>query len=581
MAITVQDKTGNATITTSGTVTSVTSPVYVGPTALQFNSSAEDSVSDGNGKISFTIPSGIGTGEFTIQAFISVNSDDGSHGGNHHSDHFIDIGGIQVRFQTSTSLGQLHLAPTNMGYGTLKASTNTNVSPNAYFHFRITRDSSGDIKTWEGNPAGGTGGLEHVLATGNTTNMDGVTIEIGDLGSGGGAFRLDAFEIKDSYSQNTGSSYIIPSQDSTAQDVEGDTLVMIDGTVQEVVDATISTSSSSTVACTANNIASGEGALSISATVTPTTSELISAAASLSINATIEDGYVESGYIDETYFVALTANVFESGTSSISASATVSATAGEVTQSDASMSISAQMGTQNYVEASFIEEGYFATTVNAEVIRIGANLSSTVTLSVTGTEDAEASLDASVLVGDFYVEPSFIERLYFEEGITAQSLVGADVSPSISASVSANANAVFEATASLSSNASVSSSAGFIADGQASLSSSVSVSAFAGEITQGETSVSIGATTSILANAELAGETSVNITATTSIDVNATAAGSITPNSVSTLICSAQRLRVNDRYTLLIPKETRVNTITQETRTVQIPKQTRELEFLV
>lgn len=580
MAINVQDKAGNATITASGTVTSVTDPVYVGPKALQFNSSADDSVSDGNGKISFTIPSGIGTGVFTIQAFISINSDDSTHTGNHHSDYFIDVGGIQVRVKTQTSSGELRISPSNLGYGSFRAATNTQASPNEYFHFRITRDSSNAVKFWEGLP-GATGGLEHVLSNSDTTNMDGQTIEIGDLGTGGGAFRLDAFEIKDTYSENTSTSYIIPSNDSTAEDIESDTLVLIDGTATTTFEGDASLSASTSLTVGANRIVGVATSPSSTASVSVTANELIQASATLSINAVTEN-YIESTYIEEGYFKDLKANVFSPAVASLSASGSVSCSAGVIRDASVSLGIDVFVGDENYVEEGYIELGYFERTVLAEEVVVTIDLTISTTLTVTAEETADATLQILSSIGEEYVRGSdYTEPLYFADGIEAERFrVGASTLSS-QVTVTPDADLTADGIANLSSTGTVSVDADLEATGEVSVSISASTSVVGITALVGSVTTAISSTVGVTAVAELAGEISVSIAATTSIQANATSSGDIQPSITVTLTCSAEAFKINDRYTLIIPKETRVNTITEETRSVQIPKETRELEFLI
>lgn len=584
MAINVIDKAGNATITSSGTVTSVTSPVYFGPKALQFNSSSGGTVTDGDGKISFTIPTGIGTGPFTIQAFISINSDNSLHSGNHHSDYFIDIGGIQVRFKTSTVSSTLRLAPTAIGYGAYKTATDTGVAPNEYFHFRITRDSSGDIKTWEGDPfGGGTGSLEYVLATGDTTNMNGATIEIGDLGTGAGAFRLDCFEIKTSYSQNTATSYSMPTQDSTSEDIEGDTLVLIDGIGTLIQEAEVSTSITSSTTASANIIHSGVISMSSMAWFsTLIAGPVENTSAALSIKSFFEN-YIEVGYVEQGYFQQFEAIRIRNADTSPGITTNLSVTAGTIVDAQSTLPINLYVGTQDYIEDNdYIQVNYFIPVVVIETILYSVDIPITVTMSVTAEEVAEATLNIQTSAGEVYIFGSdYTEPGYFEDGFNTNVLRGVDASLSSQLSLSADSNFIAYGVANLTSTGTVSVDGDLEAAGQVSVAISATTSINGIVAFNGAASTSISSSVGITAVAELAGEVSVNISANTTIQANATASGDIEPGITVTMAVSAQAFRVNDRYTLIIPKETRVNTITEETRSVLIPKETRELEFLI
>lgn len=296
-----------------------------------------------------------------------------------------------------------------------------------------------------------------------------------------------------------------------------------------------------------------------------------------------EAGYFPLGYFSHTLEAAevlestsasLTSNLsitasgdaVYSGVVSPSVNSSVITAAGEIQQTAVSISINGQVGQQNYVESGYIVEGYFTANTTAGYL-----------------QSAQATLSSQLAVGGaLYVESGYIELGYFEQNIDAQIFVGAEIDTAIAGTVTLTANVDADAVITMSSNASVLVTAlGTIFDADASLSSTSSLSADAGEVTQGEVSVSITGTTSILATADLAGTVAVSIAATTSIQANAESSGQIEPGITVTLTCSASVLRINPRYTLIIPKETRVNTITQETRQVIIPKQTRELEFFV
>lgn len=606
MAITVIDKAGNATITDSGSVTSIDDPVISGSKALQFNF-------DTDAKISFAIPDGIGTDEFTIQGFISIATGDSTHGGNNHPNYYIDIGGIQVRIKTTTVSNELRVAPTALSYGSFKTATNTGVSPNEYFHFRVTRDSSGDIKFWEGDPTGGgAGSLEHVLATSNSTNMNGQTIEIGDLGGGQGAMRLDALEVKTSYAQSTGTAYIIPEtvisghaespDDSSAEDIRSDTLVLIDGTVLDILEGTVTTSASATVTAAANVVNSGTVPMSITsglvaqfveqgtanisadATVSATARSTQIAEANLAISGIVGGGgqdYVDATYIVDGYFISATIDA-DILLTSVTIPITTSMVTEAVESAVVDISVSSNMGSQNYVASDYIEENYFESTTEATVIPVSVTMPITASMVTAAdeTDEAEVNLSIATAIGTGYTEAGYITIDYFEHTITAQDSdeTGA-VALSSSASLSADADAIVNAEVSASIVTSISAiEAGSEQPGTASLSSTASMSVAAVEILAGTVAASIAASTSITANATVSGEITADIALATSIAVNATNSGEIQISSAGTMTINAFKV-VEPIYSVKVPTRSRVNSISEQTKSIIIPRRTKELEF--
>lgn len=217
------DIAGNTIVRTSGTVNSITSPTQAGARAIEFNSLSGGSVVDGNGKISFTVPSGIGTGDFTLEGWISCDAGTDS---TRLPDYFLDVDGLGVLakiayfdavngfgFQTAVSDSTLF---SNSGH--------TGITDATYFHFMLTR-VSGTVRWFtDGNLEKNLGSL--------TGNIDGTTIQIGDLGDSAGHFRLDAFRISDNdrYGVGDGSPTSFtpdPSTDAETEDVN--TVVLITG----------------------------------------------------------------------------------------------------------------------------------------------------------------------------------------------------------------------------------------------------------------------------------------------------------------------------------------------------------------
>ena len=90
---------------------------------------------------------------------------------------------------------------------------------------------------------------------------------------------------------------------------------------------------------------------------------------------------------------------------------------------------------------------------------------------------------------------------------------------------------------------------------------------------------SIAASTSITANATVeTGDITADIALTTSIAVNAQNSGEIAISSVGSMTINAFVLR-QPIYSVKVPTRSRVNTISEQTRSISIPKRTRELEF--
>ena len=278
--------------------------------------------------------------------------------------------------------------------------------------------------------------------------------------------------------------------------------------------------------------------------------------------------YAEAGYFPLGYF----SHTFE---------------AQDTDQAQANLKSSIRIGTQQaYLDTQdYIEAGYFESTIEAAVEsgeEVIMTIGSSVSVDATKLVPADVSISSNLQVGDFYVEEGYIEVGYFEDAVSVNVLRGVEVDTDIAGVVTLTANTEADAVITMSSTSSMLvTAAGTVFDADVSLAVSSSVSVTAAEVTQGEVSVSITSATSIAAIADLVGEVLVNIAATTSIQANAESSGEIEPGITVTLTCIAQVFKVNPRYTLLIPKETRVNKITQETRQVTIPKQTRELEFFV
>ena len=278
--------------------------------------------------------------------------------------------------------------------------------------------------------------------------------------------------------------------------------------------------------------------------------------------------YAEAGYFPLGYF----SHTFE---------------AQDTDQAQANLKSSLRIGTQQaYLDTQdYIEAGYFESTIQAEVesaSEVIMTIGSTVSVDASRIVPADVSVSSNLQVGDFYVEAGYIEVGYFEDAVSVNVLRGVDIDTDIAGVVTLTANTEADAVVNISSTSSMLVTAlGTVFDADVTLPITGTVSVTAAEVTQGEVTVLIAGTTSITAVADLAGEVSVSISATTSIQANAESSGDVEPGITVTLTCSAQVFRVNPRYTLIIPKETRVNTITQETRQVKIPKQTRELEFFV
>lgn len=322
------DITENTLVRTSGTVNSITSPTQAGARAIEFNSLSGGSVVDDNGKISFTVPSGIGTGDFSIEGWISVSDAE------YQPEYILDVAGIDV--QAKIIWGGL---PNGYGFSTALGDSTaytfsdyTNVTDQTYFHFMLTR-VSGTVRWFTD------GGLGRNLGT-LTGNMDGTTIQIGDLGEGAGHFRLDAFRISDNdrYGVGDGSpTGFTPDTSTDAETVDANTVVLITG--QTVVPA--------------------EGQIT------------------LETNSAIGD----QDYMDQQDYVALSyfdhsidAEKFEVATVTIETNSAI--------------------GDQNYIqEQDYVSLSYFEHTIDAQVDE-GRSVSLTIqsTLSVSAEEPGEVSI---------------------------------------------------------------------------------------------------------------------------------------------------------------------------------------------
>ena len=322
------DITENTLVRTSGTVNSITSPTQAGARAIEFNSLSGGSVVDDNGKISFTVPSGIGTGDFSIEGWISV-SDPANVG-----EYWLDIDGINLQSKigyTGASTGFRFYTSVGDSTAFLTAG-DTNIADQTYFHFMLTR-VSGTVRWFT------EGGLARNVGT-LTGNMDGTTIQIGDLGEGAGHFRLDAFRISDNdrYGVGDGSpTGFTPDTSTDAETVDANTVVLITG--QTVVPA--------------------EGQIT------------------LETNSAIGD----QDYMDQQDYVALSyfdhsidADRFEVATVTIETNSAI--------------------GDQNYIqEQDYVSLSYFEHTIDAQVDE-GRSVSLTIqsTLSVSAEEPGEVSI---------------------------------------------------------------------------------------------------------------------------------------------------------------------------------------------
>lgn len=314
------------------------------------------------------------------------------------------------------------------------------------------------------------------------------------------------------------------------------------------------------------------------------------------------DQYVSLGYTRHTF----EANRFEIGASDLSISTSIgdqqyfdtqdyvrpgyfisSISSFKTTNvfADASIPITMVIGTQDYLAADYLPQNFFQNTfdANVETVASEAILSSTATVTASATvfDNAAVSISSEVRVGDQYVELGYIEQGYFAQATTPNVIASAEVDSSIAGTVTMTANADFVADIIISSSLSIVTIAGSEKDGQANLSATASVSCDPDEIQAGVVQANIAASTNITAGANRTASVSANIAATSNVVASAIpTAISIFGGSVTTSIVAGV-IRDNPRYTLLIPQESRVNTITQETRQVIIPEETRELEFEV
>lgn len=315
------------------------------------------------------------------------------------------------------------------------------------------------------------------------------------------------------------------------------------------------------------------------------------------------DQYVALGYFNHT----TEANRFEVGAVISTGEVTLTSTAGVIRSVQATPVIDSQVGEQSYLEAQdYITVGYFTVSVDSFITTnvfadatlsitaqvscdtnvipgTEANLAITSAVTALGTElrSTSATLTSEVTVGEKYIEDNYIEAGYFQEGIPANEIHGAVIASDIAGTVSLLANADFIGDVNITATVTVQASMGTtqVADIDLTIESSANI--FASERQAVDATLDIALGTSLTANAELAGDVTVAIQATTSIQANAESTGVITFTGISDLTVNAGVFRDNPRYTLLIPQENRVNTITQETRQVIIPAETRELEFEV
>lgn len=274
--------------------------------------------------------------------------------------------------------------------------------------------------------------------------------------------------------------------------------------------------------------------------------------------------YIKAGYFQGTTPTFITTNV----------------------DADVSVPITAVIGGQFYLEDDdYTANNYFNTTFDATVEQTASEsiLSSSLTVQAEAfrVDQAAADLSSDVFVGDRYVELGYIEQGYFAQATTTNVTASAEIDSSIAGTVTMTANADFVADIIISSSLSIVAIGGGEKDGQANLSATASVSCDPDEIQAGVVQASIAASTNITAGANRTASVSANIAATSTVVASAIpTAISIFGGSLTTSIVAGV-IRDNPRYTLLIPQESRVNTITQETRQVIIPEETRELEFEV
>lgn len=257
---------------------------------------------------------------------------------------------------------------------------------------------------------------------------------------------------------------------------------------------------------------------------------------------------------------------------------------------DVSIPITAVVGQERYIDnTNYITNNYFQNTLDATVEQTASEsiLSSTVSLTAEAFElrQAEVIIASEVRTGPNYVEfNNYVEDSadYFEFSTPSTVTADAVINPVIAGTVNMTANADFVADIIISSSLSIVAIGGGEKPGEANLSATVNVNCDPDEIQAGTINASITASTNIFAGA--------NRTASASADIelaDVTVVASAVPTGISIfggsldLLVGAGVIRDNPRYTLLIPEETRVNTITQETREVIIPQETRELEFEV
>jgi hypothetical protein len=317
----------------------------------------------------------------------------------------------------------------------------------------------------------------------------------------------------------------------------------------------------------------------VSGTATSTTAVSVSVdagvitAASTSIQSNLNigeqvyfdtDTYLEQGYITTSFDAGIIKNIF--------------------VDIDL-LSISMNVGKQQYIDNNdYIVSTYFEGSVESNVETVTANIAMSITATVAPVDTnyhipMSANLDIQSRVGSLYTEIGYIGTDYFQESVTAQNQAFATVEPSIAGTVNLSANADFVADINISATVTVTPSAGFTADGEVIIPITATVTCDPNEIQAVNASLDITASTSLAANAIALANVSSNITLTTGIQANAESTGVINIDSLSDLLVDCQVFRINPRYTLIIPQETRLNTIQMETRQVLIPTETRELEF--
>lgn len=198
----IADFTNNVTITNSGAA-AVETNFQFQPSSIEF---------ENTDKISFTAPSTGNT--YTYEMYMNITQAPGGDPGFNHPDHFMVIptSGNDILIRTGTTSGNLRLdISTDGGSNFTNGSTH---SVGTWFHMAIVANGS-QIK-------GYINGNEKVSVSSSATPSG--TVEIGDLGSGGGGeWYLDEFRISDRV-EYTG-SFLPPGEHV----VTGNTKVLING----------------------------------------------------------------------------------------------------------------------------------------------------------------------------------------------------------------------------------------------------------------------------------------------------------------------------------------------------------------